>query len=370
MSLPERGPLREMRVERPAFDPADRIIAVSDVHGNLPYFRGLTDRLELRRSDRLVLLGDLVEKGPESLAVLRYAMGLGSRCRLYPVLGNCDIWHLWTDRADGPMDAWVRQYVLARSTGLVRDMAREAGFPLTADFDMPRLKGVLRERFAPELDFLRGMPQVLDTAAATFVHGGLPEGVAPEAADPWKCLKWDNFYAARPHFDKWLVVGHTPVCLYGENTISAVPLVDAECRVASIDGGCVLKDDGQLNALILENGVFRREWYDPFPVCRALDAQAEGPRSWYIRWGDNAVEVLRRGGEFCRVRHCRTGYEMEVSTDFLFTRAGETRVTDCTDYVPAVAPGDRMAVVRRTSRGAWIKKDGVSGWYGGRLEAL
>ena len=90
----------------------------------------------------------------------------------------------------------------------------------------------------------------------------------------------------------------------------------------------------------------------------------------YVWNAERTEAVLRRGGEFCRVRHCRTGYEMEVPTDFLFTRAGETRVTDCTDYVPAVAPGDRLAVVRRTSRGAWIKKDGVSGWYGGRLEDL
>lgn len=67
-----------------------------------------------------------------------------------------------------------------------------------------------------------------------------------------------------------------PVCLYGSDTISAVPIVDKECRVASIDGGCVLKDDGQLNALILENGAIRWDWYDPFPLVRALDRQAPG----------------------------------------------------------------------------------------------
>ena len=45
-------------------------------HEPYPYFRGLVEKLHLRADDSLVLLGDLVEKGPESLATLRYAMAM------------------------------------------------------------------------------------------------------------------------------------------------------------------------------------------------------------------------------------------------------------------------------------------------------
>ena len=54
--------------------------------------------------------------------------------------------------------------------------------------------------------------------------------------------------------------------------------------------------------------------------------------------------------------------------DFLFERNGRLLVNDCTDYRPAVEPGDVLSLVRQTTRGAWIKKNGVSGWYVGEYE--
>ena len=180
-------------------------------------------------------------------------------------------------------------------------------------------------------------------------------------------MKRDGFYNEGQSFDKWVIVGHTPVCLYRSDRIDATPLIDGARRIVSIDGGCVLKDDGQLNALIIENGRFAADWYDPFPTAAALDAQEESRRSYYIHWGDNAVELLSRSGDICRIRHCRTGYEMEVPSDLLFEKEGQLRVTDTTDYRPAVTPGDTLSIVRETSRGYWVKKNGVTGWYTGRI---
>jgi protein phosphatase len=164
-----------------------------------------------------------------------------------------------------------------------------------------------------------------------------------------------------------VITGHTPVCLYGRNTISAVPVVDPACRIISIDGGCVLKDDGQLNAFIIRRGKFSWDWYDGFPTAVARTPQKKGPRSAYIRWGDNLVTPLELGREWCTIRHDRTGYVMDVPTDFLYEKDGQLIVNDVTDYRPPVAPGDVLSVVRVTDRGAWIKKDGISGWYDGAL---
>ena len=361
-------------VAHPTFDDHSRIIAISDIHGNLPYFRGLVEKLHLRADDSLVLLGDLVEKGPESLATLRYAMALREKCRVYPVLGNCDFWHLWVDGCDMEWDVrtfahLLRQKATARS-GLILEMCAELGEVLSPDTDLAALKALLREAFAPEFEYLRAMPFALESDKYIFVHGGIPHGETLESAGPWRCMKINSFYSARPHFKKWVITGHTPVCLYGTNTISAVPVVDPACRVASIDGGCVLKDDGQLNAHILRRGKFTSEWYDPFPLGRALDAQKKNARSAYIRWGDNAVEPIELGREWCRIRHIRTGYVMDVPTDFLYESKGVLRVNDVTDYRPAIAPGETLSIVRETDRGYWIKKNGVSGWYSGRIERL
>ena len=107
--------------------------------------------------------------------------------------------------------------------------------------------------------------------------------------------------------------------------------------------------------------------YDPFPERTVLDDQAEGDRSYYIRWGDSSVEVLERGEEFSRCRHRRTGYEMEILTKYLFTDNPITDCNDCTDYVLPLREGDRVRVVETCSRGYFVKHKGTSGWYYGRL---
>ena len=53
-----------------------RLLAVSDVHGNLPWLKGLLDKVGFTTDDALVLVGDLIEKGPDSLATLPYVMEL------------------------------------------------------------------------------------------------------------------------------------------------------------------------------------------------------------------------------------------------------------------------------------------------------
>ena len=237
--------LKIFAVARPKLNDDARIIVISDIHGNLAYLRGLTDKLHLRPDDQLILLGDLVEKGPESLETLRYVMALGRRCRIFPVLGNCDFWHLWVDGMDPAGDESTLRHLLGQKSsgrrGLILDMCAEAGTELREDTDLPALKAFLRERFKAEFDLLRSMPYALETDKYIFVHGGIPRGETLESAGPWRCMKLDSFYASRQHFKKWVITGHTPVCLYGRNIISSVPIVDKNCRIVSIDGGCVLK---------------------------------------------------------------------------------------------------------------------------------
>lgn len=99
-----------------------------------------------------------------------------------------------------------------------------------------------------------------------------------------------------------------------------------------------------------------------------LKDQAGSSRSYYIRWGDSDVQVLERGEEFSRCRHVRTGYEMDILTKYLFTDEEITGCNDCTDYVLPLKSGDIVRVVETTSRGYFVKHDGVSGWYFGELE--
>jgi protein phosphatase len=359
---------RPARVVSAALPQGRRILAVSDVHGNLPYLRGLLEKARFGPDDVLILVGDLLEKGCHSLETLRYVTALSKTHTVLAVSGNCDWWiPLMYEVGTVEDNLW---YINNKPYCLARQMCAELGIAVSPEMDYPAMRDTIAARFSAEFDFLRAMPEVLDTPHYTFVHGGLPEG-PPDAWDAWSCMKYDHFMTTPRRFDKWVIVGHWPVVLYHECVVDANPIFDREKKIISLDGGCVLKDDGQLNALVIPRDGsedFSVISYDPFPTAEVLQAQAASERSYYIRWGDAKVTVLRRGPEFSRVRHLRTGYEMDVLTKYIYGEGDECTINDSTDYVLPLRPGDTVSVVEETSRGYLVKHKGVSGWYYGKLD--
>ena len=366
--VPRRArPPRVQRIDLPA---DRRALVISDIHGCLDYFRGLLKKAAFSKDDILILLGDMLEKGPKSLDTLREIVALSKTHSVYAVSGNCDWWYpLLYELGDLEDNLW---YINHKPFCLLRQMCEVLGIPVSPDMDFLAARDACAAAFPEEFAFLRALPEIIETPRFTFVHGGLPEG-GPETWDAWHCMKYDNFMATPRRFDKWVIVGHWPVMLYHENIVDANPVIDREKRIVSIDGGCFLKDDGQLNALVLPRSGdedFSFIAYDPFPVAEVLQAQAASEKSWYIRWGDAEVEVLDRGAEFSRVRHCRTGYELDVLTKYLYGDGPVCTVNDCTDYVLPLSPGDRVSVVETTSRGYFVKHRGISGWYYGPARML
>lgn len=350
-----------------------RVLAVSDVHGSLTLLRRLLETASFSPEDILFVLGDLLEKGEESLATLRYLMALSHTHTVYMVNGNCD--DLVTGFVDGReelSDKFFRYYlgVFGHRCTLVQ-MGREAGLTDVQMEDYPYFRSVLRERFGPELDFLRSFYTVINTPELLFVHGGVPSDEAMGDLDAWRCMKNDSFALQDFALSKWCVVGHTPTTLYHPYIPCSSPLVLPAKRLICIDGGCSIKPDGQLNLLVLSDGYskdFRFISADGLPTVTALDCQAPSAESVNIRWGHNALELVDRGEEFSRCLHAESGRTVDILTDYLYAdKDGQLLCQDSTDYALEVAPGDTLSVVRRTSRGLLAKKNGVTGWYWGRF---
>jgi serine/threonine protein phosphatase 1 len=75
-----------------------RLIAVGDIHGCHKEFADLLDKLDLRKDDRLVLLGDLISRGPDSGKVVELAREHATAS----LLGNHELRHLNYRRTDDP----------------------------------------------------------------------------------------------------------------------------------------------------------------------------------------------------------------------------------------------------------------------------
>ncbi len=366
-------------VVRPVtWEPGQRVLVVSDVHGALPLLKGALAKAGFCQDDVLIVLGDLMERSEGSLDTLRYVMELARTHTVHTVLGNCDnitpaFFRTQDDRSPQIPDAFYQRWFARHGPrcALVK-MAQQAGVSLATPADYPAARAALEARFAPELAFLRAMPHILVHNDYLFVHGGVPREDRLEELNAFDVMKNDNFLEQDHYFQRWVIVGHWPVTLYRPDIPSAAPIFDEKRHIASIDGGATLKWDGQVNVVALPQrpgGDFTYFSDDGFPTVTALDFQEPSPDPLNVRFGHSALEVLEAGGEFCLCRHVESGRTLSVLTEYLH-RAPDGAVTceDSTDYRLPVGPGDTLSVVRRTSRGLLAKKDGVTGWYGGRFE--
>ena len=357
------------RVKYPVIEPGRRVLVISDIHANLPYFHGLLERVGFCGDDVLILDGDFLEKGAESLRTLREVMALCKKGNVIPVMGNCDDWAA-IFRENSRWSRNLPHHLRYRKSGLLWDMALELGLDPMDLPDFEDFKNRLSSHYPAEFAFLAALPQAVCAGRYTFAHAAVYPDKSLEAHTVGELLRCDAWYDLGYRFDDWVIVGHYPVMLYCQDIVCANPIIDRDRHIACIDGACVLKDDGQLNCLIIPD-ITRDEMtfeaYDPFPVRTVLSDQAASEHSAYIRWGDSRVQVLRRGEEFSRCRHVRTGYELDILTKYLFTDGEFTDCNDCTDYVLPLKAGDRVGVVETCSRGYFVKHNGVSGWYFGAL---
>ena len=78
-------------VVRPLSLPADRrVLVISDIHGNLPFLKGLLKKVQFSTDDILLVLGDILEKSTGGLDTLRYLMDLRRTHTLFFLQGNCE----------------------------------------------------------------------------------------------------------------------------------------------------------------------------------------------------------------------------------------------------------------------------------------
>ena len=172
-----------------------RLIAIGDIHGCHLEFAELLDRLEPARDDRIVLLGDLVNRGPDSCRVL----DLARQCRAISILGNHEL-RLLKYRRTGDKK-YVKEHDLDTYEKLrPQDWAYLEAMALT--FEEPELNTVfVHGGFLPGEAWQR-QPAETVTRIQVVDRDGRPNkrSEAPEAP------LWADLWNGPP----FVVYGHTP----------------------------------------------------------------------------------------------------------------------------------------------------------------
>lgn len=366
----------KVRIERIEKACKGRIVAVSDVHGQVNYLAGLLKKIAFSRDDMLIIVGDLIEKGTESLKTVRFVLDLIEQdyC-IHVTMGNVDgdrIGKLFRDGRDGEIDflnglRWTKN---VWKRGIFLDMLDELSIKLedVNEENISAIKALIMETYSKEISYLRGLPTILEIGDYIFVHAGIPTDSLEELEDTdgFDYLKRDAFLEEEVSFTKKVVVGHWPVCLYREDIDSMNPIFEMEKHIIAIDGGCALKIGAQLNALLIPHAYadmneVRFEAFDDYPVMVAPKSQNAEEKTICIRYFDSKVEVLEEKADMARVRHLSSEKEFMVPISYLYKK--KTHCSDYTDAYLEVKEGDKLSVIEETSKGYIVKKNGVIGWY-------
>jgi serine/threonine protein phosphatase 1 len=210
-------PFRFRKPTKPFASLTGDLIAIGDIHGCAATLKDLIAALRPTDNDRLVFLGDYIDRGPDSKSVIDYLLELNAAHDCIFLMGNHELMML--DAISFGDTNWSHNGC------------------------EPTLESYLNERgqvHIPQshLDFLESCFYYYDTPEFFFVHGGLRPSLTIEenlsiahAQDfVWERKHlgeaWMN--AQRHAWTKTVVCGHTP---------QPRPLITE--KVICIDTGCV-----------------------------------------------------------------------------------------------------------------------------------
>lgn len=186
-----------------------RLFAVGDIHGCATALDTLLAAIAPRPSDRIITLGDYINKGPNSKAVLDRLLELSRWGLLIPLLGNHELKLLIAGRFGQAMvngEVFVDQATLASYAGA------SSGAPLDPS-NLPRDINSYDLKMIPESHWNFLTNQCLrwfTTEKHIFLHGTLSSH-KPLLNQPDRAIFWDKLDQPQPHpSGKILVCGHTP----------------------------------------------------------------------------------------------------------------------------------------------------------------
>jgi serine/threonine protein phosphatase 1 len=207
------APPREAPVPQPRFGvPAgERVYAIGDIHGRADLFAQMVDRIEADDAGRgpaqttVILLGDLVDRGPDSAGVIAAARAWAARRTVRALQGNHEEMFLAAREDEGVLRHFLRHG--GRETLLSYPISNDEYVPATLE----ELQVLMQARIpADDFAYLAGMEDLIRIGDYVFVHAGIRPGTAldEQTTGDLRWIRGDFLEDATPR-DFAVVHGHT-----------------------------------------------------------------------------------------------------------------------------------------------------------------
>jgi diadenosine tetraphosphatase ApaH/serine/threonine PP2A family protein phosphatase len=199
-----------------------RLLAIGDIHGCLDPFRELVEqKIRLTGEDRLVLLGDYIDRGISIREVIDYIIDLRERgFDIVTLMGNHESMLLDSCNSEKSLYNWFLN----------------GGYDTLASFGIESVN----ELDSKYLEFFSNLLYYYRMDPFIFVHAGFNDEISDPFEDKVQMIWSRRESYANPVFARNTIVhGHTPIPL----SVCQEEIMSGS-RVINIDTGCVYDKSG------------------------------------------------------------------------------------------------------------------------------
>jgi serine/threonine protein phosphatase 1 len=201
----------------------DRLLAISDIHGCFDAFYNLVIRdIKISKTDKLVLLGDYIDRGPQSKEVIDFIRELmDTGFNVIPLAGNHEVMLIDALKNDNMLPLWLLN----------------EGMSTLHSFGVHDISEIEKKY----LDFFEKLNYFEEKDKFLFVHAGFND-FAPDPFGDIHGMIWESYpvYNNPLLRDKTIIHGHRP-----KKIEHIMKLLSENSKVIPIDTGCVYeKEDG------------------------------------------------------------------------------------------------------------------------------
>jgi serine/threonine protein phosphatase 1 len=194
-----------------------RLFAIGDIHGCFNAFQILLEqKIQLIKSDKIILLGDYIDRSIQSKEVIDYIIDLQTKgFDIVPLLGNHEAMLLDAYNNEGLTSKWIQN----------------GGSETLKSFNITSLKDIK----PMYIEFFKGLSYYFAFEEYLFVHAGFNDSDINPFADKYSMI-WlcKQIYENPLLMNKIIIHGHRPI------TVDVCKeIVHSNKNVINLDTGCV-----------------------------------------------------------------------------------------------------------------------------------